>query len=834
MSEIGALIIRLQAETAQFREDMGKVKDSLKDLKDQGKDTGDALDYSMLNARGSMMIIEQISGVRLPRALNTLVASIGPVGSAFAMMLPIIGVAAALAIILKLVDAHEKLAAAVRKSEGDNALLSMREEDTAKSMELANLKIQDQINKLQGGIGKNHLAEALIQTAMAADKLAEKMLEDFLTIDEKLTESTGVGHSYWNAIYDNIGAIAQGGGVGLAFAVAQASGWRTAMKAVDDTTSAVTKATTAYHEAASGSDAQKAAQAALAKSYQNVIDAAQKAQNFLDPKNNDADLKAYDQLNQKIIEAQGGLTQLALQAKNTGLALKLGGLEDKNAGLQAEIDLTKIATQGSIAHAEALRKEAQSNAQFALSQIKGDPTTSIQDKLDAEVGAINAEHDAAVSAANDELAAKQQTYNKEIQMAAAGTEKRKELDAQLANAVTAHNDAIVAADNAANNKIVSAMQATENERKRISEDELNTRVANAKAAAAAEIESIRSTASQGLENVKSKEDLGQFASKTAALKAYIQVLTQEQGALRAAQAAEDASLQSDIKKAQVAYDAAKGTEKEAEAYKNLSNAQNALVAADAKFGQEQQQITNQITQQQMAVTKLQATWKTFFGEMRQSLPSIGTAIRTDLQNSINQFTVSFANDMAKSIVESKNLAQAVRKSAAEMLESMLSYLIQWAEKRLMTAVLSKTLDSSDTATTLAANKAKQMSAAELAGANMMATWAAAPWPVDAGAPAMAAAAFSQAMSFEVGGKIPGAGAVPIVGHGGETVVTKALTDRVEQSERGGNVNNSRSSTFAPTIHASALEQAGMQKTLKTHVKELHRMFMAEVRRHNKR
>jgi hypothetical protein len=51
------------------------------------------------------------------------------------------------------------------------------------------------------------------------------------------------------------------------------------------------------------------------------------------------------------------------------------------------------------------------------------------------------------------------------------------------------------------------------------------------------------------------------------------------------------------------------------------------------------------------------------------------------------------------------------------------------------------------------------------------------------APIAAGAAFAGVMAFEHGGKIPGGlGAVPIVGHAGETVVTKALTDRVEASE----------------------------------------------------
>ena len=61
-----------------------------------------------------------------------------------------------------------------------------------------------------------------------------------------------------------------------------------------------------------------------------------------------------------------------------------------------------------------------------------------------------------------------------------------------------------------------------------------------------------------------------------------------------------------------------------------------------------------------------------------------------------------------------------------------------------------------------------------------------PFPANAViAPIAAGAAFAGVMAFEEGGKVPGTGPVPSVNHGGETVVTKALTDRVEQAEGRG-------------------------------------------------
>ena len=98
MSEIGALIVKLQAETAEFREDLGKVKVDLDDLSDKGGQAGRGMSAGMGEARGGLMLVEESVGVKLPRHLNSLIAQIPGVGAAFAMMLPIAGVVVAIEI----------------------------------------------------------------------------------------------------------------------------------------------------------------------------------------------------------------------------------------------------------------------------------------------------------------------------------------------------------------------------------------------------------------------------------------------------------------------------------------------------------------------------------------------------------------------------------------------------------------------------------------------------------------------------------------------------------------------------------------------------------------
>jgi len=88
MSEIGALIIRLQAETAQFREDMGKVNKDLDDLKDKGKDIGDAMDHSFAEGRGGLMLTGDLYRYSPAPAVTSFIASLAPVGAAMEAAFP--------------------------------------------------------------------------------------------------------------------------------------------------------------------------------------------------------------------------------------------------------------------------------------------------------------------------------------------------------------------------------------------------------------------------------------------------------------------------------------------------------------------------------------------------------------------------------------------------------------------------------------------------------------------------------------------------------------------------------------------------------------------------
>lgn len=172
---------------------------------------------------------------------------------------------------------------------------------------------------------------------------------------------------------------------------------------------------------------------------------------------------------------------------------------------------------------------------------------------------------------------------------------------------------------------------------------------------------------------------------------------------------------------------------------------------------------------------------------------------------------AIATDIAHSIVMNKSLAQAFRQTGEEMAEGMIKNLIMME----LTADKTKLID----AKTAYGNAYKWASA-----------WGGPPAGAVAGA-----AAFASVMSFEVGGKIPGEGPVPITAHGGETVVTKALTNRVEAAERGGWNSGGGSGEmhmhFAPTIHA--VDASGVDAMLTKHGTIFQRHISNAMRKMNR-
>jgi hypothetical protein len=135
---------------------------------------------------------------------------------------------------------------------------------------------------------------------------------------------------------------------------------------------------------------------------------------------------------------------------------------------------------------------------------------------------------------------------------------------------------------------------------------------------------------------------------------------------------------------------------------------------------------------------------------------------TDAEGKVS---AAFAHTTAQSIVQGHSMAQAFAQLGKSMEAAALDNLLQM-----------ETI----------AGREKLIKAKQSAVDAYTSVMDHVPFPANAVlAPIAAGAAFAGVMAFEAGGRIPGSGPVPIIGHGGETVVTKALTNRVEESEGRG-------------------------------------------------
>lgn len=807
MSEIGSLIISLKAETARFQQDLGKVKRDLNDLQGDASKTGESFN-NIGEARGGLMLVEDAVGVRLPRHLNTLIAQIPGVGAAFAAMLPIAGVAVAIGIIGKLIERHNELEKAIRKSNQETADAVIKGNDEAKSLDLQNLKLQDQIAKLEHRPSHNYLREAMIETSLELDTLTAKFATDFEKMDDFLADQTGWWHRLGRVVKDAFSGEGQGGAHG---------GYGHTTEQLWDVQHAMEGVETARKKMAladpTDAKAQASAQADLREALVNQIAVLDTAI----AKNGDyKDIVA--KLRTEEAQTVTELNSVNKIIENGGLKRHVSGLEqgkDNLEPLKQEADYQRILASGIDAHNAALRKLAETQAQMNSVSAPAKTTGDVDANLNKTLEAIKEEYSAQVIAANDILATKKQVFDAEYAANADNKEKQREIEQQYKNEVQATEDAILQASVDADRKVVEANQRAAQQRLEI-EKKLQESIKTLTTARIKEVESTQLEAIKTDEAANKQAEALGLETKQQALSKQIELINREKQIKLQA-------IQDEINAQQALINLANKNG-------NASDANTAL-AKKVQLQTQLNALTSQYNVQLKGVetelTKMHSSWGNYFAQMKTQTLDLSTAIRQNLQQSLTQFTTSFGNSMAQCIVENKNLGQAVRQEAAHMLEAMISMLVQWLEKWIITHIMASVSGTSSMAT-------QKTAAAALAGANMVASWAAAPWPIDAAAPAMGAEAMAAALSFEIGGKIPGSsGPVPIMGHAGETVVTKSLTDRVERAEAWGGKSGQQQHTwnFNPTIHA--MDAEGVDRVLAKHSTTFQRHVASVMRKMNR-
>lgn len=200
----------------------------------------------------------------------------------------------------------------------------------------------------------------------------------------------------------------------------------------------------------------------------------------------------------------------------------------------------------------------------------------------------------------------------------------------------------------------------------------------------------------------------------------------------------------------------------------------------------------------------------------------------------NKATTSFLNSMESGFTKvfssmmkgSMSVSQAIKSMFATMGDAIIKILAEIAAKWLTTQLANMLLSKT-------AAQGEISAASALAGANGTASWAAAPWPVNMGAPAFgasmaaAAASFNVAASAEGGFDIP-SGVNPVTQlHQEEMVLPADIANPLRQGLAAGGVGGN---SFSPTIQVNAMNSRDVERALREGgalnrvLKDMHRSF----------
>ena len=183
----------------------------------------------------------------------------------------------------------------------------------------------------------------------------------------------------------------------------------------------------------------------------------------------------------------------------------------------------------------------------------------------------------------------------------------------------------------------------------------------------------------------------------------------------------------------------------------------------------------------------------------------------DVYKAEEKMADAVAKNIAKSIVESKNMAQAFRQMGSQMLELALENTL----KMIMLGNMKQARDAAH-----AAASAYKWVMEDV------------PWPASAAmAPAAGAAAFAGVMAFSSGGEVPGIGnydTVPAMLTPGETVIDKSLTNRLKNNAGDGDHHHYH---FSPVINA--VDHEGVKRMLQKHGAQFEAHMISTLRKHHK-
>lgn len=409
----------LDRMSISFQEASATSSRSMRRLADETK-------AASAEARGALMVLDEEIGLHLPRHVTGLVSQLPGLSAALASAFPVIAVIALGKAITELIEKHEKEAEAARHAAEELVNLQIKEAGRTSQLEVMNLKLEDQIAKLEGRPTTNHLREALLEAKDAADGLATSLSNDIFKGIEVLEQNTG----FFQVLKDSLTTLKSNSELETTYQ---------SLKNVASTYQMVIEARTKLAEPslAQPGNEQKQAEAVkdLSNAFGQLKSSAQTALGWIEEHEPD-NTKVITALKSVILESTGGMRDMGLEVQQLSDRQRVALLEN----LHAEIDEENKKFVETKKLQDAETKEA----------IAGYELQYLQGRISAE----------------DLANAKQAALDKEFAFEQAHLERVKELEAkypELVRQTQAEEDTLVAGHNA---QIISTFDKTLEEQKK--------------------------------------------------------------------------------------------------------------------------------------------------------------------------------------------------------------------------------------------------------------------------------------------------------------------------------------------------------------------------------
>ena len=791
------LSVDVEAKTATFKGDMGEAaktaRKSFTDIEHGAAGMAQSTRMSMTDAREGVMLLGEQFGIRLPRALTTFLAELGPVAGAIDAAFPFIAVAALAGILIeKLVKLHE-----------------------------AGIKLtEDQIkfgSAAQGAF--NDLDKKLLQAGITADDLSNNHLDalhkklqliDMQSMDE-LSHTFGILQKAADALFKDLD-----------------SHWYTFGKGSTGAKHALDAFQTQYESLlAQGKNSEASDLLKGTRDSAVAILAAQKQMQtgVTSTGNNAADQAAYNRgvaAHGLLIQANIGWTHDEVQAQQTLVDTlndqvtaqgKIGSLTNLN-----KSNATKAEDNGEATKRAAMAREGVASKQHIAEQgLAADRATadaaltvqraSIEQRLASDISFAGRERDIKEAANKQDIAALDKSGKEYAQQLKTLQDAALGITAEYNTKVTELKSKASVAENARDMQSMEQLEAL--------------KIAKEKEGTAARMAVINSAIAEeqakGLENTQHYQELLRQRESEAQKEAEVekrlaldaldaQVRATQEAAAEKARASDRTIAISHGEGGGGAKQIAIEKQQEAASYQIKQQALRQMLAMYQQAGQDRVK--------QALETQAQLDQLTREHQQQQS------NFNNEEKNATRQMYAEMANDASQSLMQvalgHQSLAATVQQMARQGAQAVISGLLEQ----------------------MAGQDAAKLSSAELAAANTYATVSA--WPVVGPvlAPILAATAFAGAMAFESGGVVPGVGkgdVVPAMLTPGEGIVPGGVMDGLRNMARNGGMAGGNHTTVhvRPTYNISTIDGDGMKDVLNKHTDQLQQHFETTLRKMNR-